>query len=67
MISVDIIFKIAAIGLLTAIVNQILRKSDKDEIATLVTLIGLVIVLLLVVDMLGDLFTTLRDVFGLYG
>ena len=64
MISVDIIFKIAAIGLLTAIVNQILRKSDKDEIATLV---GLVIVLLLVVDMLGDLFTTLRDVFGLYG
>lgn len=63
----DIIFKIAAIGLLTAIVNQILRKSDKDEIATLVTLVGLVIVLLLVVDMLGDLFTTLRDVFGLYG
>ncbi len=67
MISVDIIFKIAAIGLLTAIVNQILRKSDKDEIATLVTLVGLVIVLLLVVDMLGDLFATLRDVFGLYG
>lgn len=67
MISVDIIFKIAAIGLLTAIVNQILRKSDKDEIATLVTLVGLVIVLLLVVDMLGNLFTTLRDVFGLYG
>ena len=67
MISVDIIFKIAAIGLLTAIANQILRKSDKDEIATLVTLVGLVIVLLLVVDMLGDLFTTLRDVFGLYG
>ena len=66
-ISVDIIFKIAAIGLLTAIVNQILRKSDKDEIATLVTLVGLVIVLLLVVDMLGDLFATLRDVFGLYG
>ena len=66
-ISGDIIFKIAAIGLLTAIVNQILRKSDKDEIATLVTLVGLVIVLLLVVDMLGDLFATLRDVFGLYG
>ena len=73
MISVDIIFKIAAIGIIVAvlnqvlIVNQILRKSDKDEIATLVTLVGLVIVLLLVVDMLGDLFATLRDVFGLYG
>ena len=64
---VDLIFKIAAIGLLTAIVNQILPKTDKDDIATLVTLVGLVIVILLVVYMLGDLFTTLRDVFGLYG
>lgn len=60
----DIIFKIAAIGLITAIVNQILKKSDKDEIATLVTLVGLVTVLLLVVDMLSDLFVSLREVFG---
>ncbi len=60
----DIIFKIAAIGLVTAIVNQILKKSDKDEIATLVTLVGLVTVLLLVVDMLSDLFVSLREVFG---
>lgn len=63
---VDIIFKIAAIGLITAIVNQILKKSDKDEIATLVTLVGLVTVLLLVVNKLGELFTALDDVFGLY-
>ncbi len=60
----DIIFKIAAIGLITAIVNQILKKSDKDEIATLVTLVGLVTVLLLVVDMLSELFVSLREVFG---
>ena len=60
----DIIFKIAAIGLITAIVNQILKTSDKDEIATLVTLVGLVTVLLLVVDMLSDLFVSLREVFG---
>lgn len=64
--NIDIIFKIAAIGLLTAIVNQILKKSDKDEIATLVTLVGLVIVLLLVIDMLTDLFSALQTVFGLY-
>lgn len=64
--SIDIIFKIAAIGLLTAIVNQILKKSDKDEIATLVTLVGLVIVLLLVIDMLTDLFSALQTVFGMY-
>lgn len=64
--SVDIIFKIAAIGLLTAIVNQILKKYDKDEIATLVTLVGLVTVLLIVIDSLTNLFSALQSVFGLY-
>ena len=64
--SLDIIFKIAAIGLLTAIVNQVLKKYDKDEIATLVTLVGLVIVLLIVIDSLTDLFSALRTVFGTY-
>lgn len=63
---IDIIFKIAAVGLLTAIVNQILKKSDKDEMATIVTLVGLVIGLLLVIDMLTDLFLALQSVFGLY-
>ncbi len=63
---IDIIFKIAAVGLLTAIVNQILKKSDKDEMATIVTLVGLVIGLLLVIDMLTDLFSVLQSVFGLY-
>ena len=45
---VGIIFKIAAVGILTAVVNQVLKKADKDEIATLMTLAGLVIVLLMV-------------------
>ena len=63
---IDVIFKIAAVGLLTAIVNQILKKSDKDEMATIVTLVGLVIGLLLVIDMLTDLFSALQSVFGLY-
>ena len=51
--AIDIIFKIAGIGLLTAIVNIILKKSDKDEIATYVTIAGLILVLILVLDMLG--------------
>ena len=63
---IDIIFKIAAVGLITAIINQILKKDDKDEIATLVTLAGLVIVLIMIVDMIGQLFDTLRSVFGMY-
>lgn len=64
--NVDIIFKIAAIGLLTAIVNQLLKKADKDEIATLVTLAGLVTVLLMVVDMIAQLFDALKTLFALY-
>lgn len=63
---IGLIFKIAAVGLITAIVSQVLKKSDKDEIATLVTLVGLIIVLLLVVDMVAELFDTLQSVFGLY-
>ncbi len=60
----EIIFKIAAVGLITAMVGALLKKSGKDEIATLVGLAGLVIVLLLVVDMLSELFTALQTVFG---
>ena len=63
---IDIIFKIAAIGILTAVINQILKKYDKDEIATLVTLAGLILVLLMVVDMMGQLFDTIRSIFQLY-
>lgn len=63
---VMIIFRIAAVGLITAIVNQVLKKADKEEIATLTTLAGLVIVLLMVVDMIAQLFDTLRTMFGFY-
>lgn len=61
---VDIIFKIAAIGLLTAIVGQILKQTGKDEIATMATLAGLIIVLLMVLNMIGDLFTTIKTLFS---
>ena len=63
---VNIIFKITAVGIITAIVGQVLKKADKDEIATLTTLAGLVIVLLMVVDLIAELFDTLRSMFGMY-
>ncbi|MDD4002730.1 MAG: stage III sporulation protein AC [Clostridia bacterium] len=63
---VDIIFKIAAIGILTAITGQILKKSDRDEMATLTTLAGLVIVLMMVIDMISRLFDTIKSLFSLY-
>lgn len=62
--SVDIIFKIAAIGILTAIIGQVLKQTGKDEISTLATLAGLVIVLIMVLNLIGDLFTTLKTIFN---
>lgn len=64
--NIDIIFKIAAVGLITAIVNQLLKKADKDEIATLCTLAGLTIVILMVVSMISELFTTIKSLFQLF-
>jgi len=63
---IEIIFRIAAIGIITAVINKILEKSDKKEIATLVTLAGLVLVLMTVVEMLSQLFSTLKNIFFLY-
>ena len=62
---VGIIFKIAAIGILITVITQILKKSDRDDIATLVSIVGLVIVLTIVVSMVGDLFTEMGNIFGL--
>ncbi|MBO4412855.1 MAG: stage III sporulation protein AC [Clostridia bacterium] len=62
---VEIIFKIAAVGILTAVVNQILKHANKEEIATLSTLAGLVIVLLMVLDLINTLFSTVKTMFNL--
>lgn len=64
--SVDIIFKIAAIGILITVITQILKKSDRDDIATLVALAGLVIVLTLVINMISELFENIKNIFYLY-
>lgn len=63
---IDIIFKIAGIGVLTAIINQVLKMAGKDEIATVVTLAGVVIVLFTVVGMISELFTAVKTLFAIY-
>ena len=63
-LGVEIIFKIAGIGILTAILGQVLKQSGKDEIATLTTLSGLIIVLLMVLDLISDLFSSIRAMFN---
>lgn len=64
--SIDIIFKIAAIGILITVITQVLKKSERDDIATLVALAGLIIVLTLVINMISDLFGTIKNIFNLY-
>lgn len=64
-LNVDLIFRIAAIGILVAVLNQVLSRSGRDEQATMVTLTGLVVVLMMVVQQINDLFTMVKDLFGL--
>lgn len=63
---VEIIFKIAAIGILSAVATAILKQSGKDEIATFVSLASVVICLVMVLSMISDLFSTIRNLFSLY-
>lgn len=62
---VDLIFKVAAIGIIVTVLNQVLVRSGREEQAMLTTLTGLVVVLLMVVDVIADLFATVKSVFGL--
>ncbi len=62
---VDLIFKIAAIGILVSVLNQVLSRSGRDEQATMTTLAGLVVVLMMVVQEISDLFQLVKDLFGL--
>ena len=62
---IDLIFKIAAIGIIVSILNQVLSRSGRDEQATMTTLAGLVVVLMMVVQEISDLFDLVKNLFGL--
>lgn len=59
---VDVIFKIAAIGIIVAILNQVLVKSDKGEYSMLITLTGIILVLLMIIPEIKELFETVREI-----
>ena len=61
---VELIFKIAAIGILVAVLNQVLIKSGRDEQAMLTSLVGLIIVLMMVIGEIKVLFDTVKTTFG---
>lgn len=64
--SIDLVFKIAAIGILVAVLNQLLVRSGRDDMATMTSIAGLIIVLLMVVNLVSDLFVSVKSIFGLY-
>lgn len=63
--NVDLIFKIAAIGILVAVLNQVLSRAGRDEQAMMTTLAGLVVVLMMVVQEIAQLFTMVKTLFHL--
>ena len=62
---VELIFKIATVGIVVAVVNMVLSRLGKDEYSTLTTLAGITIVLIVLLEEIGDLFTMIRTVFDL--
>ena len=61
---VDLIFKIAAIGIIVSVLNQLLARSGREEQAMMVTIAGLVVVLMMLVRQISDLFDLIKSLFG---
>lgn len=62
---VDILFRIAGVGIIVAILNQVLSRSGRDEYTMITTLAGLIIVLMILIPNLTDLFSYIKSVFDL--
>lgn len=63
--NVDIIFQIAGVGMVVAVLSQLLSRSGRDEQALLVTIAGLIAVLFILTEEIGSLFETVKQTFGL--
>ena len=61
---VDLIFRIAAVGIFVAVLGQLLTRSGRDEQALMTTLAGLIVVLMLIVEQISRLFSMMKSVFG---
>ena len=62
---IDILFRIAAIGILLTVISQLLTRAGREDIAMLATISGLVVVMVMVVNMISELFTSIRAMFAL--
>ena len=61
----DLIFKIAAVGIIVSILNQVLVRSGREEQAMMTTLAGLIVVLMMIINEINTLFETVKTIFGL--
>lgn len=66
MVEIDLLFKLAGLGVVVAVISQVLNRAGREELGTLVTVTGLVIALFLVVNLISDLFASLKSIFSLY-
>ena len=63
--NIDLIFKVAAIGIIVSILNQVLSRSGREEQATMTTITGLIVVLMMVAQKIAELFDLVKSLFGL--
>lgn len=66
MVQLDLLFKLAGLGVAVAVISQVLNRAGREELGTLVTVAGLIIGLLLVVNLISDLLSSLKSIFALY-
>lgn len=64
--NIDLIFKIAGTGIIVAVLNLVLKRAEREEQAMMTTLAGLIVVLVVIVQEIGNLFETVKSVFGLW-
>jgi len=60
---IDLIFKVAGIGIIVAVLNQLLIRSGRDDQAMMTTIAGLIVVLFIIIDQIGSLFETIKRIF----
>lgn len=63
---IDLIFKIAGTGIIVAVLNLVLKRAEREEQAMMTTLAGIIVVLVVIIDEIGDLFEKVKAVFGLW-
>lgn len=66
MIQVDLLFKLAGLGVVVAVIHQVLTRAGREELATLTTVVGVVIALFMVVELIAQLLSSVKSIFQLY-